>query len=143
MGAISDLLREIKINQDIKKIKEKEAKENQVKEEREETYGKVTKEEKDLYELKNEMLENHLIDEGFTLVIDPETGCYKKLNYYKERLTLEDAKLRYRKRHPNCKWCEFSFDENIEGKKMYMCLIKDDYSDESCEVYQPRMPKEE
>ena len=77
MGAISDLLREIKINQDIKKRKEK------------------------------------------------------------------DAKLRYRKRHPNCKWCEFSLDESIEGKKMYMCLIKDDYSDESCEVYQPRMPKED
>lgn len=143
MGAISDLLREIKINQDIKKRKEKEAKENQVKEEREETYEKVTKEEKELYELKNKMLEDHLMSEGITLIVDPETGCYKKLNYYKEMLTLEDAKLRYRKRHPNCKWCEFSLDESIEGKKMYMCLIKDDYSDESCEVYQPRMPKED
>lgn len=88
------------------------------------------------------MLEDHLMSEGFTLIVDPETGCYKKLNYYKERLTLEDAKLRYGKRHPNCKWCEFSLDENIEDKKMYMCLIKDDYSDKSCEVYQPRMPKE-
>lgn len=140
MGAISDLLREIKINQDIKKIKEKEAKENQVKEE---TYEKVTKDEKEFYELKNKMLEDHLMSEGITLIVDPETGCYKKLNYYKERLTLEDAKLRYRERHPNCKWCEFSLNENVEGKKMYMCLIKDDYSDESCEVYQPRMPKED